>query len=178
VHWGIQEQFSGFPSLSSGWCYRYGGYEVLTEVVVNISLFHDSSFKVNRHLWEERCLEDLLGVCFLLISCLVYSPLSCSRPLLWSSGQSSWLQIQRSGFDSRNYQIFWEVVGLERGPLNLVNITEELLGRKSSGSDLEIREYGSVDPLLWLHDIPLTAKFGTKFVDKRRSLGPYSSLAD
>jgi hypothetical protein len=26
----------------------------------------------------------------------------------------------RSGFDSRRYQIFWEVVGLERGPLSLV----------------------------------------------------------
>jgi hypothetical protein len=25
--------------------------------------------------------------------------------LLWSSGQSSWLQIQRSGFDSQCYQI-------------------------------------------------------------------------
>jgi hypothetical protein len=40
--------------------------------------------------------------------------------LLWSSGQSSWLQIHRSGLDSRRYQIFWEVLGLERGPLNLV----------------------------------------------------------
>jgi hypothetical protein len=55
-------------------------------------------------------------------------------PPLWSSSQSSWLQIQRSGFDSRRYQIFWEVVGPERGPLSLVSITEELLGRKSSGS--------------------------------------------
>jgi hypothetical protein len=50
-------------------------------------------------------------------------------PPLWSSGQSSWLQIQRSGFDSRHYQIFWEVVGLERGPLSLVSTTEELLDR-------------------------------------------------
>jgi hypothetical protein len=37
---------------------------------------------------------------------------------LWSSGQSSWLQIRRPGFDSRHYQIFWKkknktVVGLE-----------------------------------------------------------------
>jgi hypothetical protein len=47
-----------------------------------------------------------------------------SRPLLWSSGQSSWLQIQRSGVDSRRYQIFWEVVGLERGPLSLVSTIE------------------------------------------------------
>jgi hypothetical protein len=58
---------------------------------------------------------------------------------LWSGGQSSWLQIQRSGFDSRPYQIFWEVVSLERGPLSLVNTIEELLGRKSSDSGLENR---------------------------------------
>jgi hypothetical protein len=29
---------------------------------------------------------------------------------LWSSGQSSWLQIQRSRFESWHYQIFREVV--------------------------------------------------------------------
>jgi hypothetical protein len=38
------------------------------------------------------------------------------------------------GFDSRRYQIFWEVVGLERGPFSFVSITEELLEWKSSGS--------------------------------------------
>jgi hypothetical protein len=37
-------------------------------------------------------------------------------------------------------------VGLERGPLSLVSTTEKLLGRKSSGSGLENREYGSRDP--------------------------------
>jgi hypothetical protein len=37
------------------------------------------------------------------------------------------------GFDSRRYQMFWEVVGLERGPLSLVSITEELIEWKSSG---------------------------------------------
>jgi hypothetical protein len=50
-------------------------------------------------------------------------------PPLWSSGQSSWLQIRRPGFDSRHYQEK-KVVGLERGPLNLVSTTEELLDRK------------------------------------------------
>jgi len=30
-------------------------------------------------------------------------------------------------FDSRRYQIFWVVVGLERGPLSLVSSIEELL---------------------------------------------------
>jgi hypothetical protein len=33
-------------------------------------------------------------------------------------------------------------VVLERGPLGLVSTTEELLGRDSSGSGLENREYG------------------------------------
>jgi hypothetical protein len=34
------------------------------------------------------------------------------------------------GFDSRRYHIFSEVVDLERGPLSLVRIIEELLERK------------------------------------------------
>jgi hypothetical protein len=37
-------------------------------------------------------------------------------------------------------------VGLERGPLSLVSTTEDLLGRKSSGSGLENREEGRRDP--------------------------------
>jgi hypothetical protein len=36
-------------------------------------------------------------------------------------------------------------VGLERGPLGLMSTIEELLER-SSGSDLENREYGRRDP--------------------------------
>jgi hypothetical protein len=40
-------------------------------------------------------------------------------------------------------------VGLERSPLSFVSTTEELLGRNSSGSGLEIREYGRGDPLRW-----------------------------
>jgi hypothetical protein len=44
---------------------------------------------------------------------------------LLSSGQ-----IQVSGFDFRRYQIFREIVGLERGPVSLVSTTEELLDRK------------------------------------------------
>jgi hypothetical protein len=47
------------------------------------------------------------------------------------------------------YQIFWQVVGLERGPLSLVSTTEELLGRKISGSGLENREYGRRDSSRW-----------------------------
>jgi hypothetical protein len=39
-------------------------------------------------------------------------------------------------------------VGLERGPFSLVSTTEELLGRKSSDSGLENREYGRRDVTL------------------------------
>jgi hypothetical protein len=69
-----------------------------------------------------------------------------SRLPLWSSGQSSWLQIQRPGFDSRRYQIFGKVMGRKRGPLSLVSTNEELLGRKRSGAGLENRDYGRKDP--------------------------------
>jgi hypothetical protein len=44
-------------------------------------------------------------------------------------------------------------VGLERGSLSLVSTTEELLGRISSGSGLENRDYGRGDPLRWPRDI-------------------------
>jgi hypothetical protein len=47
-----------------------------------------------------------------------------------------------SGFNSWRYQSFWEVVGLKRGPLSFVSTIEELLERKSSGSGLEIWDYG------------------------------------
>jgi hypothetical protein len=50
------------------------------------------------------------------------------RPPLWSSGQSSWLQILSPGFDSRHYQK--KVVGLERGPLSLVSTTDSYLIEK------------------------------------------------
>jgi hypothetical protein len=87
-----------------------------------------------------------LVLCFLWGTNWIYvSYVEESRPPLWSSGQSSWLQIQGSVFDSRRCQFFWEVVSLEQGPLSLVSTIEELLGRKSSGSGLEIRECGYRD---------------------------------
>jgi hypothetical protein len=82
------------------------------------------------------------------------------------------------GFDSQRYQVFWKVVGLEQGPLSLVNTTEELLERRSSGSSLENREYGPGHLSRWLRDTHLSTKVDTNFTDKQRSNGRYSSLAD
>jgi hypothetical protein len=68
-------------------------------------------------------------------------------------------------------------VGLERNPLSLVSATEELLERKSSGSDIEIRDYGhrgSVTLTMW-H--PLSVKVGTNFF-RQAALARYSSLED
>jgi hypothetical protein len=96
-------------------------------------------FKIRKHYPEEKW--------------NLYSRITRFAPPLWSSGRSSWLQIQRSGFDSRSCQIFWGVIGLEQGPLSLVSTNEELLGRKSSGSGLESREYDRRDPSRWPHGI-------------------------
>jgi hypothetical protein len=67
-------------------------------------------------------------------------------------------------------------VRLERGPLSLVSTNEELLGRKSSGSGLEIRQYGRRDPSRTWH--VLFSNVGSYIAHKRRSLGGYSSFAD
>jgi hypothetical protein len=88
-----------------------------------------------------------------------------------SSDQSSWLQIQRSGFDSWCFQIFW-VVGLEWGLLSLVSTIEELLERKSSSSGLENREYGCGDPLCWPRGTLYPQKLAlTSPTSGRRSVG-------
>jgi hypothetical protein len=68
-------------------------------------------------------------VCNYVPSCILFCMGQNVWPPLWSSGQSSWLQIRRPGFDSRHYQKK-KVVGLEWGALSLMSTTEELLDRK------------------------------------------------
>jgi hypothetical protein len=86
-------------------------------------------------------------------------------------GQSSWLQIQRSVLNFRRHQIFWKVVGLERGPLSFVSTIEELHERKSSGSGLESWEYRSRDPSRWPHGTLYPQKLARSLTNGGRSVG-------
>jgi hypothetical protein len=65
----------------------------------------------------------------------MYRPIDCLCGLVV---RLSCYRFRGPGFDFQRYQISWEVVGLERGPLSLVSATGELLGINSSGSCLEI----------------------------------------
>jgi hypothetical protein len=57
------------------------------------------------------------------------------------------------------FESFWEVVGLERGPLSLVNTSEKLLEWKSSRSGSRKTEInGRGDPLRWPRDKLYTQK--------------------
>jgi hypothetical protein len=98
-----------------------------------------------------RCITTVM--CWLMLMWEVPTNLLYiySWPPLWSSGQSFWLQIQRFGFVSRLYHIFWEVVGLERGPLSLVSTTEKLLGRIIAALVWKIEITAVRDPLTTWH---------------------------
>jgi hypothetical protein len=120
-----------------------------------------SGFQVNG--WNNA---DTLFITFLL--------------LLWSSGQRSWLQTQRTRVRFPALpDFFWEVVGLERGPLSLVRITEELF-QGNSGSGLENRKLTTMgESFRWTRDTLYPLKLAlTSPTSGGRSVGRYSSLAD
>jgi hypothetical protein len=106
------ERYSG--GLSSGWAlwaYLYSNLDTQCLIIILTDEFRH--FTLN----QERVITAFSQIFTYL--------LFMNRPPLWSGGQSSWLQIQRSGFGSRRYQIFWEVVGLEHGPLSLLSTKEK-----------------------------------------------------
>jgi hypothetical protein len=59
-----------------------------------------------------------------------------SRPPLWSNGQSSWLQIQRFRVSFKALPDFQRSSGIGTWSTQPRDYIEELIGRKSSGSDL------------------------------------------
>jgi hypothetical protein len=62
------------------------------------------------------------------------------------------LVVRGPGFDFRRYQIFWEIVGLERGPLSFARIIEELLERKVAAPVLKTEINGRGLSLRWPRD--------------------------
>jgi hypothetical protein len=62
-------------------------------------------------------------------------------PLLWSSGQSFWLQFQRFRVRFPELPDFVKSGGSETGSTQLLRTNVDLLGRKGSGPSLENREY-------------------------------------
>jgi hypothetical protein len=56
------------------------------------------------HIPEDAMLQILASQDAINSMHLITESVHYLRPPLWSSGQSSWLQIRRSGFDSRHYQ--------------------------------------------------------------------------
>jgi hypothetical protein len=99
--------------------------------------------------------QYMLAICLsynrILRNCplqIIWNYMIKKRPPLWSSGQSSWLQIRRPRFDSRHYQ---KKKSNESGT-GSTQPCEHNWGatwQKSSGSCLENREYGRRDPSRW-----------------------------
>jgi hypothetical protein len=90
------------------------------------SAYSSSNFFKIRFNIILRPMPRVLAISFLPASSPIYIYIyiyTHTLPPLWFSGQSSWPQIRRPGFDSRHYQKK-KVVGLERGALSLVSTTE------------------------------------------------------
>jgi hypothetical protein len=88
--------------------------------------------------------------------------------VVWVPGYRS----RGPGFDFQRYRSFWEVVGLERGPLKLVSTIEELRGRNSSGFGLKSRKNGRGDPLRLPRDTLYAQKLALTWPTKGcRSVG-------
>jgi hypothetical protein len=80
--------------------------------------------------WNELALHsawlseaDIPGTCWLILQLFNHAVDRLCGIVVRVPGYRS----RGLGFDSRSYRIFWEVVSLERGSLNLVRIIEEFL---------------------------------------------------
>jgi hypothetical protein len=108
----------------------------------------------------------------------IYSLLWHKRPPLWSSGQSFWLQIQRSWSSipgvSRFSEKQWVWNGVHSASWRqLRSYLEEIVTAPVKKIETNDREIRCAD-----HATPSIRKNWHYFANKRMSLGRYSSLAD
>jgi hypothetical protein len=120
--WQAEASFKEYTALR--------GKRVLFNTVLKSEISHDPHIsETSQALVWSNISEKLMSpveaihdrVCGLVVRVLGYS-------------------LRGPGFDFRCYHIFWEVVGLERDPLVLVWISEEILGSESSCCGLENRD--------------------------------------
>jgi hypothetical protein len=123
-------------------CARFAELVSVQQILEVLESFFQSSFSVCAHMPVHTCTCSLQ---WKLLNALLYTTRNIKKQCMisvvqWSEFLATDPEV-RARF-LRRYQIFWEVAGLELSPISLVSTIEELLGRKSSGSGLENREYG------------------------------------
>jgi hypothetical protein len=109
---------------------------------------------------------------------MLFSSVNKETAALWYSGQSSWLQIQRSPVPFPALTDFLRSSGSGTGFTRPSEDNEELLEWKSSGSGSRKPRLQPCSSVALTTRHPLSAKVGTNFAGRLRSLGRYSSLAD
>jgi hypothetical protein len=97
-----------------------------------------------------------------------------TRPPLWSSGQSSWLQIQMSQVRFPALPHFLRSSGSGTGSTQLLEDNCGATCKDSSGCGLENRNQRPSGFVALTTRHPLSAKVGTNFADNRQSLGRYA----
>jgi hypothetical protein len=118
----------------------------------------------NRHQIQQQAIS---------IYVFIYFP----GPFLWFSGRSSWLYIQRSRVRFPALPVFLRSSGSWTGSNQPREDNWGYISRKLRLRSRKVR-LTTVGFRCADHVTPLCAKVGTKFVDKRRSLGRYNSLVD
>jgi hypothetical protein len=105
-------------------------------------------------------------------------PREYNWPPLWSSGQSSWLQIQRSRLRFQGTTRQKKIVGLERGPLSLVSTTDRMWdlvvrvpGYISRCFEFDSRRYQIFGEVVGLERGPLSLVSTNEKLLKRKSSG-------